>query len=46
MTFKNMDTCVKENYNLSRERATVFTQVSSDPSASFIPELVFKLKGK
>ena len=45
VTFKNMDTCVKESYSLSRERATVFMQVSSDPSANFIPEFVFKLKG-
>ena len=45
MTFKNMDTYVKENYSLSRGRATVFTQVSSDPTANFIPEFVFKGKG-
>ena len=44
MTFKNMDTYVKENYSLSRGRATVFTQVSSDPTANFIPEFVFKGK--
>ena len=43
-TFKNMDTYVKENYSLSRGRATVFTQVSSDPTANFIPEFVFKGK--
>ena len=45
MTFKNIDTYVKESYSLSRERATVFTQVSSDPTANFIPEFVFKGKG-
>lgn len=43
-TFKNVDSCVKENYSLSRERATVFMQISSDPAASFIPE--FGIKGK
>ena len=45
MRLKNMDTYVRENYSVSRERATVFTQVSSDPTANFIPELVFKGKG-
>lgn len=43
-TFKNMDSCVKENYSLSRERDTVFMQISSDPAANFIPE--FGIKGK
>ena len=28
--FKNQDTFAKENYNLSRERATVYTQLCSD----------------
>ena len=45
MRLKNMDTYVKENYSISRERATVFTQIFSDPTANFIPELVFKGKG-
>ena len=45
MTFKSIDTYVKENYSLSRERATVFTQVSSDPTFNFISEFVFKGKG-
>ena len=45
MTFKNIDTYVKENYSLSRERATVFTQVSSDPTVNFILEFLFKGKG-
>ena len=40
-----MDTYVKENYNLSRERVTVFTQVSSDPDLTLKPEFVFKGKG-
>ena len=46
MTFKNMDTYVKESYSLWRERATVLTQVSSDPTTNFIPEFVFKGKGR
>ena len=33
---------VTENYILSRERVTVYTQVLNDPS---IPEFVFKGKG-
>ena len=45
MTFKNMDTYVNENYSLSCERATVFTQVPSDPTANFITQFVFKGKG-
>ena len=40
-----MDTYVKENYSLSHERTTVFMQVSSDPTANFIPEFIFKGKG-
>ena len=39
------DTYVKENYSLSRERGTVFTQVSSDPEELVNPEFVFKGKG-
>ena len=46
MTFKNMDTYVKESYSLWRERATVLTQVSSDPTTNFIPGFVFKGKGR
>ena len=37
-----MDTYVKENYNLSRERVTVFTQLCSDSSVTLKPEFVFK----
>ena len=46
LNFKNMDTYVKENYMLSRERVTVFTQISSDSSIKVFPEFVFKGKGK
>ena len=35
LNFKSQDTFVKENYHLSRERATVFTQVCSDESINF-----------
>ena len=45
LTFTGMDTYVKENYNLSRERVTVFTQLCSDPSMTLKPEFVFKGKG-
>ena len=45
MTFKNMNTYVKENCSLSRERAAVFTQVSSDLTANFIHKFIFKGKG-
>ena len=39
------DVYVKENYSLSRERVTVFTQISSDPKVLVNPEFVFKGKG-
>ena len=45
MTFKNSETFVRENHHLSRERATVFTQISSDGTI-FMPEYVFKGSGK
>ena len=45
LEFKGLDTYVKENYMLSRERATVFTQSSSDSSVDLKPEFVFKGKG-
>ena len=44
LNFTGMDTYVKENYNLSRERVTVFTQVSNDSDLTLKPELVFKRK--
>ena len=31
LNLTGFDTYVKENYNLSRERVTVYTQASSDP---------------
>ena len=46
MSIKGEPTFVKENYMLSRERVTVFTQVSSDAKHSMpLPEIVFKGKG-
>ena len=45
LEFKGLDTYVKENYKLSRERATVFTQTSSDSSIDLKPDFVFKGKG-
>ena len=44
MTIKNQDVFVKENYMLSRERITVFTQFASDDKlqSQIHPEFVFK----
>ncbi|GFO11576.1 steryl-sulfatase [Plakobranchus ocellatus] len=46
LTLKNVAVYVKENYMLSRERATVFTQLSSDEKDPMPqPEFLFKGKG-
>ncbi|CAI9726012.1 Hypothetical predicted protein [Octopus vulgaris] len=45
LSFRNQDTFVKENHHLSRERITVFTQVSNDTKINLIPEFVFKGTG-
>ena len=45
LNIQGCDTYVKENYSLSRERVTAFTQASSDPSIKVLPEFVFKGKG-
>ena len=45
MSAKNQDVFVKENYSLSRERVTAFTQLSTEEGVSFKPEFVFKGKG-
>ena len=45
LNFVDMDAYVKENYNLSRERVTVFTQVSISSDINLNPEFVFKGKG-
>ena len=42
--FVDMDAYVKENYNLSHERVTVFMQVSSSSDINLNPESVFKEK--
>ena len=45
LNFTGFDTYVKENYTLTRERVTVYTQVASDSSIKLLPEFVFKGKG-
>ena len=45
LTFKGMDTFVKENYMLSRERITAYTQLISEEPFYLPPEFVFKGKG-
>ena len=45
LNFTGIDTYVKESYNLSRERITVYTQVSSDPDLTLKPDFIFKGKG-
>ena len=40
-----METYVKENYSLLRERITAFTQIPSDPNIKVKPEFVLKGKG-
>ena len=46
MTQKNQAVYVKENYMLSRERCTVYTQLSTDPKNPMpLPEILFKGKG-
>lgn len=45
LNFTSMDTYVKEDYSLSRERITVYTQACSDPTVSLKPEFAFKGKG-
>ena len=45
LSLKSETTFVKENYMLSRERVTCFTQLCSDPQVNLLPEFVFKGKG-
>ena len=45
ITFKGEDTFIRENHNLSRERLTVFTQVSSASTINLKSEFVFKRTG-
>ena len=45
LSLKSEETFVKENYMLSRERVTCFTQLCSDPNVDLKPEFVFKGKG-
>ena len=46
LNFKGMNTYVKENYNFSQERVTVFIKVCSDQNFTLKPEFLFKCKGK
>ena len=47
MTLKNQPVYVKENHMLSRERVTVYTQLSTDSEEKKpTPEILFKGKGK
>ena len=47
LNFTGLDTYVKENYLLARERerVTVYTQIAKDSSIKLSPEFVFKGKG-
>ena len=45
LSLKSEETFVKENYMLSRERVTCFTQLCSDPKFDLKPEFLFKGKG-
>ena len=45
LSLKSEETFVKENYMLSRERVTCFTQLCSDPKVDLKSEFVFKGKG-
>ena len=46
MSVTGQDIFVKENYMLSRERVTAFTQLTTENDISFKPEFIFKGKGK
>ena len=45
LSLKSEETFVKENYMLSREKVTCFTQLCRDPKVDLKPEFVFKGKG-
>ncbi|CAL4062693.1 unnamed protein product [Meganyctiphanes norvegica] len=46
MTHQNQAAYVKENYTMSRERASVYTQLSTEPQNTMpTPEILFKGKG-
>ena len=44
LSLKSETAFVKENYMLSRERVSCFTQLCSDPKVTLLPEFVFKGK--
>ena len=45
LNFTGLDTYVKENYSLARERVNVYTQVANDSSVKLLPEFILKGKG-
>ena len=45
LSLKSQETFAKENYMLSRERVTCFTQLCNDAKVDLKPEFVFKVKG-
>ena len=45
LSLKSEEAFVKENYMLSREKVTCFTQLCSDPKVDLKPKFVFKGKG-
>ena len=42
LNFINKEVFTKENYNLLRERVTVFTQIATDGGVDLYPKIVFK----
>ena len=45
LALKNEDVIVKENYHLSRERVSFFSQIASDESIELLNEFCFKGAG-
>ena len=45
LNFTGLDTYLKENYLLARDRVNVYTQVANNFSIKLLPEFVFKGKG-
>ena len=45
LSLKSEEVFVKENYILSREKVTCFTELCSDPKIELKPEFGFKGKG-
>ena len=45
LNFTGYDTYVKKSYTLSRERITVYIQITNDASIKLLSEFAFKAKG-